>query len=119
MVAKKETVSLNWQSLFACIPLVDLWAAYRIEKLRWFFVMIWGPLLFNYYVVHPLIFVEYFEKFIESSECEPNWILYFLANSCDRIEMQVYDIVFTVSFVTLAVFLIRKWSRKWNKIISN
>ncbi|MGI0026605.1 MAG: hypothetical protein ACREAD_02040 [Nitrosopumilaceae archaeon] len=30
----KEPVNVNWQTLFAFIPFVSIWAFYRIEKLR-------------------------------------------------------------------------------------
>lgn len=33
-MVKKEPVSVNWQTLFILIPIVDLWASYRVEKLR-------------------------------------------------------------------------------------
>ena len=113
-MVKQEPVNVNWQSLFVIIPFVELWAAYRVEKLRLYLIMIMVPSLFVYYFVRSLIYVEYFEKFIDISKCEPNLALYFFFNSCDQIEMQVFDIVFTVLFIGLAVFLIRKWSRKWN-----
>jgi hypothetical protein len=30
---QKQKVSVGWQMLFSIIPIVNLWAAYRIEKL--------------------------------------------------------------------------------------
>lgn len=32
---QKQKVSVGWQMLFSLIPIVGLWAAYRIEKLLW------------------------------------------------------------------------------------
>ncbi|MBD0359380.1 MAG: hypothetical protein ICV56_01525 [Nitrososphaeraceae archaeon] len=36
----KKSVSVRWQMLFAVIPFVNFWAAYRIKKLRKF-LLIW------------------------------------------------------------------------------
>jgi hypothetical protein len=33
---KFDKVNENWQTVFAIIPFVNLWAAYRIKKLRMF-----------------------------------------------------------------------------------
>ena len=117
-MVKKEPISVNWQSLFVIIPFVDLWAAYRIEKLRWFFIMIWIPSLVETFFVRPMIYLGYFEKYFENSTCESNWSSNLLFNICDPIEMQVHDIVLMVLFVGAAVFLIRKWSKEWNEKIS-
>ena len=36
MEPNKKSVSVRWQMLFAVIPFVNFWAAYRIKKLRKF-----------------------------------------------------------------------------------
>ena len=40
----KKSVSVRWQMLFAVIPFVYFWAAYRIKKLRKF-LLIWIGLI--------------------------------------------------------------------------
>ena len=117
-MVKQQPVNINWQSLFVIIPFVGLWAAYRIEKLRYYLIIIVIPSLFEHYFVRPLIYVEFFEKFIENSNCETNWALYFFFNSCDPIELQFFDTVFVLFFIGLGIILIRKWSRVWNEKFS-
>ena len=45
MVAKKEFVNINFQTILAVIPIVDLWATYRIEKFRFWCGILAGFLL--------------------------------------------------------------------------
>lgn len=37
---KKDLVDVNWQTVFAVIPWVNLYASYRIKKLRLFLLLI-------------------------------------------------------------------------------
>ena len=47
MPVEKKSYSVNVQMILAIIPIVDLWAAYRIEKLR-LWVLYWiGMLLIS------------------------------------------------------------------------
>jgi len=36
----QKPVSVNWQTLFILIPIIDLWAAYRVEKLGLYILLI-------------------------------------------------------------------------------
>ncbi|MCI4432788.1 MAG: hypothetical protein JHC41_04205 [Nitrosopumilus sp.] len=45
MVAKKKFVNIYFQTILAVIPIVDLWAAYRIEKFRFWCGILAGFLL--------------------------------------------------------------------------
>jgi len=40
MPVSREIYSVKIQMILACIPVIDLWAAYRIEKLR-VWVLLW------------------------------------------------------------------------------
>lgn len=40
MPIKREQYSVNIQMILSIIPIVDLWATYRIEKLR-FWILLW------------------------------------------------------------------------------
>ncbi|MBM2819345.1 MAG: hypothetical protein HW410_1027 [Nitrosarchaeum sp.] len=48
MVSKKEFVNINIQTILALIPIVDLWAAYRIEKFRFWCGLLVGFFLFGF-----------------------------------------------------------------------
>jgi putative membrane protein len=42
MVVKREPVNINIQTVLALVPIVDFWAAYRIEKFRFWCILIVG-----------------------------------------------------------------------------
>ncbi len=118
-MVKQEPVSINWQSVFMLIPFIDLWAAYRIEKLRRYLLLIWVPSFFVFLFLSPLILAMYFEEELnESVKCTSDWVSSYFFDSCDPIEMQVFDTIITILLIVLAVFLIRKWSTKCNEKIS-
>ena len=50
MVAKKEFVNINFQTILAVIPIIDLWAAYRIEKFRFWCGILVGFFLLGFSV---------------------------------------------------------------------
>jgi hypothetical protein len=82
---KKSKVSLAWQTVFAFIPFVNLWAAYRIQKLRKF-LLIFIPLNFalNFGVA----------IFIPSPYSIP---------------------IAAAILIPVEIYYMRKWSRQWNE----
>jgi hypothetical protein len=50
MTIKKELVNINTQTILAVIPIVDLWAAYRIAKFRFWCGLLAGFFLFGFSV---------------------------------------------------------------------
>ena len=89
-MAKKESVNVNWQTLFAFIPWFNFFAAYRVEKFR-LFALIW---IVGYVVFRSL---NYFLE-IELTEW---W-----ANSM-------------IILLPITVYLTRRWSKKWNEQLQN
>ena len=84
-MVKKQAVSITRQTIYAIIPILDLYAAYKIEKLIKFVVIILGLDIvvgLGFVILLPFPY----------SWIAPEFIL-----------------------VPLAVYLIRKWSRKWNE----
>lgn len=47
MGVKREPVNINIQTILALIPIVDFWAAYRIEKLRFWCLLFVGFFVFG------------------------------------------------------------------------
>ena len=103
-MVKKEPVSVNWQTLFAIIPIINLWACYRIEKLRLYLLVIIAILVVEFLVV-ALIFPENFDAF------------YGLTESEQPIDNSIYILEIGVE-VAISIVLIRKWSKEWNESIS-
>lgn len=52
MPVSREVYSVKVQMVLACIPIIDLWAAYRIEKLRVWILLYAGMILVGF-IVNP------------------------------------------------------------------
>ncbi|MEX0656692.1 MAG: hypothetical protein WD154_04005 [Nitrosopumilaceae archaeon] len=94
---KKEPVSIKRQTIYALVPFLDLYAAYKIEKLILYLIIMVGIALasFIFEIVFPIQHI-------------------------DRITLETFAssyiiIVTQVLTIPLAVYLIRKWSKKWNE----
>ena len=97
-----KQVSLNWQTLFIFIPGLNIWAAWRIQKLRRS-VIFFIPAVFLV-----IIFSRLMITFSED------------------IDSELFQ--YLLSLVSLGIFIIcanviihyfRKWSRKWNEKMEN
>lgn len=106
MSVKRERYSVNIQMILSIIPVVDLWAAYRIEKLR-FWILLWIGLVWVDLILMDLILID-------SSLIE-------LALSDSTIgSIAGYEIYLVVHFlivIPIAVFLMKHFTMEWNKKI--
>jgi len=91
-----KPVSVGWQMIFAAIPILNLWASYKIKKLRMFFLLFWVlPLVLAY---APGIFnPEYFWEYQPGEEAALN----------------VIEFVLWV----VGIIAMRRWSISWNEMI--
>jgi len=102
-MVKQNPVSVNWQTVFVFIPFVDLWAAYRIQKLRMYLLIF----LVGFGIAAMLLLFASFGTvnfFMEDPEVLYSNSLYIGGN-----------IGMTLIQFALQVYLIRKWSKQWNK----
>ncbi len=110
-----KPVSILWQIIFVVfIPILDLWAFYRIKKLRKYLLYVYIPQIIIGGIFAGFIFSMVFEE-----------------NSLDRLEsfsddLQENDLILVVSniilglgFTIFSIYLIATWSEKWNKQFSN
>ena len=74
-------------------PILDLWAAYRIEKFRLYFLIVWVIMAVIWTVTDYAIYGELF------SDDSPT-TLFILEYAVD---------------IIIAMILIRKWTIEWNK----
>lgn len=102
-MVKKEPVNVNWQTLFVFIPILDLWAAYRVQKLRMFLLIF----LVGFGGASILIEIAFLENIDGMLELSPNYVI------PDYVVAGIYISITVVNFV-VAVILIRKWSKEWN-----
>ena len=89
-MVEKKPVSVNWQTLFILIPVIDLWAAYRVEKLGRYILLIIALAVVSFIVG----FVEGFLFFGMSDFF--TWIVILVG-------------------VVISIILIRSWSTEWNE----
>ncbi len=106
-MARKESVSVNWQSLLVIISFLDLFAAYRVEKLRLFLLIFYLGFGLGSVILDASLFPEdYFsDEFLDSNDLftEGFW------------QIGLFIRLVAIGF---AIILIRKWSREWNKKVS-
>ncbi len=96
-------VKLSVQTIFAIIPYVNIWAFYRIQKLRKFILLSLGIgfvfLPINFLVLRSLNMGDLNNPF--DIYTNPIFISYLMS-------------VIVVQ-LTLEVYFIRRWTKKWNK----
>ena len=111
----KKPVSILWQIIFVVfVPILDLWAFYRIKKLRKYLLYVYVPQIIIGGIIAGFILSMVFEE-----------------NSLERLEsfsedLQGNDLILVVSnivlglgFTIFSIYLIATWSEKWNKQFSN
>lgn len=104
-MVKKEPVSVLWQSIFMIIPLLDLYAAYRVEKLRKYLLFIISFSIVA--VILSLLLFPTEDESLTSFELEK------------KIEgAEGFGWAIELISIGIAIILIRKWSREWNEQFS-
>jgi len=101
MMTKKAPVNLTVQTIYIFIPILSLFALYRVEKLRLgilisilFSIVSWG--------------IDYGFGVDDGADLE---LVYF----GEHLDYLIIQIAYLVILFTVFVYLIRKWSREWNK----
>ena len=111
-MVKDEPVSLVRQTIYCLIPILDMYAAYRVKRLRrYLLIMLSVGAVLGY--IDTTVFPEYvwedFDDFT-SSMFYQDYVKY----SDDSIRLLTL-IAYQVGAVLLAIFLVRRWSKQWNK----
>jgi len=106
-MVKKEPVSIIWQSIFMIIPILDLYAAYRVEKLRKYLLFIIIFVIIG--VIVSLILFPDETEFLDSE------IMFF---EKDFIGSAGFEWGTELVAIGISIVLIRKWSKKWNEQFS-
>lgn len=100
----KGPVRIVWQIIFIFIPVLNLWAFYRIKKLRKFFLIIWIPeIVITLVIIAPIILASVEQNLNEN-------MLY------DQFFMETIILyIIETGFTILCIYLVYKWSKEWNK----
>lgn len=119
-------VSIGWQILFAIISPVNLWAFYRIKRLRLFLLFVIAPSIVISSIVVAGVIYEMENPTNSGFDEEGNrYPEPTLPPNMTPIEPQVgkfntgnymiINIASSVGFTVLSVVLVIKWSREWNE----
>jgi len=104
-VVEKKPVNVKWQMLFVLIPFLDLYASYRIQKLRlWLLIFGVGFGIATFLMNYALFGMDHFDWDNAIKPWDPDTMYFHI----------------TVTIVTLvsAVYVIRRWSISWNEKVS-
>ena len=120
----KGPVSIPWQIIFAIISPINLWAFYRIKKLRLYALYVITPSIVVSIVVMTGVSYEMGNPQIENNVMD-NYPESTVPSYMVPIEPQVgkyntgfymiINIVTSVGLTILSICLVVKWSRLWNE----
>lgn len=115
----KGPVSITWQTIFCFIPVMDIVASYRIKKMRWYLLIftIFGAIsMLIQSIVYPLDETPIYNERIYSEINGVDWNYAILGSNPD---LGILNIIIhhTIAYV-IAVYLIRRWSKRWNQNFS-
>ena len=98
---EKKPVNVKWQMVFSVIPFLDLYASYRIQKFRLWFLIFWivGSIVLLGYDY--AIFGEDFFDVEKDMFSEPLFIPSYILS--------------VIIFALVQLIVMRKWSISWNK----
>ena len=105
-MVKNEPVSLTRQTIYCIIPILDIYAAYRVKVLRkYMIIMILVAIPVS--IADSVIFPDTDKTF--------NGFLQFLTfyYGIDTNHF-VASIIIWMGTVLLAIYLVRRWSKQWN-----
>lgn len=101
----KGPVKIVWQIVFTLIPVLNIWAFYRIKKLRKYILIVLIPVtIISMVIIAPQVLSEV-EKIQEGN----------LMSGDQSIMTSVIQYIVDVGFTILSIYLIYKWSKEWNK----
>ncbi len=107
----KGPVSVLWQIIFVVfVPILDLWAFYRIKKLKKYLLYVYVPQIVIGGIIVGLILSMAFEgnsleKFSNFSEDLEN----------NELALIISNILMGLGFTIFSIYLIATWSERWNK----
>jgi len=121
----KGKVSIGWQIVFAIISPINLWAFYRIRKLRLYALYVIVPSIVVSFIVIAGVFYEMNNPETGFDDDGNRYPEPTLPPHMIPIEPQVgkfntgpymiLNIITSIGLTILSVYLVVKWSRQWNE----
>ena len=104
----KGKVSLPIQTIFCIIPILDMYAAYRIKKLRKYLAIMILVIAVPVSVASSVFLPTDDEDLVEGFT---NVMIFYYGVDDDQF---IFSVGVQIGTVLFAIFLIRRWSRQWN-----
>jgi len=101
----QRPVKIIWQIIFTLIPVVDLWAFYRIKKLRKYILWVYFPVI----IITMLIVIP--ETLSEIDTAQEGELGFYDEFTVTDALLFIVEAGFTI----FAIYLIYNWSKEWNK----
>ncbi len=115
----KNEVNISSQIVLMFIPIIDIWAFYRIKKLRKFTLFAVIPVILVVFVGSELIELENIELNIikENPKNITEYQKHFEMQRDKIITSQHMPIIvgLEIGLIVLRLYLVIRWSNKWNK----
>ena len=112
-------VSITKQTVYCFIPIMDLYAAYKIKKLRWYLLIMIGlgfAMSAVTGIANPMPEQDDPSLYMDDMG-DVDWgKVWFGPNPEVAASLMILNIAITI---VVAVYLIRRWSKKWNESFSN
>ena len=108
-MVKDEPVSLMRQTIYCLIPFLDIYAAYRVTRLRKYLlimILVGIPVSIADTVLFP---IDATDEDLEELE---TFDMFFYGYDTNHFAA---TIVIWIGFILFAIFLVRRWSKQWNQ----
>ena len=103
-MVKNEPVSLRRQTIYAIIPILDLYAAYKVKRLRKYLLITIlvgiGIAIANYAAFPSMSTSEISEEFAPEMFSDTNTVV---------------SVAVMIGQLLLQIYLVRRWSKQWNQ----
>ena len=103
----KGRVSLSVQTIFCMIPIMDMFAAYRIKKLRKYLAIMILVIAIPVTIASS-VFLPTDDEGLEGFT---NLMIYYYGINDDQF---IFSIGVQIGSVLFAIFFMRRWSNRWN-----
>ena len=110
----KGKVSLTRQTIYCFIPIMDIYAAYHVKKLRWYFLIILASAIVLSVIMSLVVppIDDYDPDKLLLADGQLNWEY---AMFGENRELGIANMLITEGIlIVIAVYIIRRWSKKWN-----
>jgi len=103
----KGKVSLTVQTIFCIIPILDMYAAYRVKKLRKYLIIMILVIAVSISVASSVFLLtdnDVMEGFV-------NVMTFYYGEDDNQF---IFSVGVQIGTLLFAIFLIRRWSKQWN-----